>query len=507
MENSVWNLVIKLLSLLAAVSLFLGAGLVAAAYFGFAEDNGAGTFAVVGAAVLAIVALIASNISNMNLRRDFRDAAEVARQLSQGEYYEEESRNDLLESLVAVSAYLKEKSALADRIGDGDLSGDVNLRSDSDAFGAAFQKMIENLRLVVQTREERDRLQRSIKRLLDEVSEVAAGDLTVQAEVTQQMTGPIGEALNAMTKHLRTLIKQVKDVTFQVSTSANAINDTTEQLARGSEAQSSQISLTTTAISNMAGQIQEVSENASLSAQVAGDSLNNARYGTKAAQDNINAMDSIRKQVQETAKRIKKLGERSQEISQIVGLIDDLSDRTGLLALNASLQASAAGESGVGFAVVAEEVERLAERSNRLTQQIAALAQTIQVETKDVVASMEETIHEVVVGSTLADKAGQSLVEIEQVSSKLAELLRSISESARQQAKSSEDISGAMANISKVTELVQIGSNRAAGSVKMLVELSDKLRGSVAPFKLPEDRNIGPVSTSDSSVFELRRTF
>lgn len=505
MENSIWNLITKLLSLLAAVSLILGAGLVAAPHFGLAESDMVGVVAVAGAAALAIISLVAANLSNIRLRRQFKEAAEVARLVSQGEIYEEDGNNDLLESLRGVSEYLREKSAIAERISQGDLTENVHLRSDSDAFGRTFQNMIDNLRLLVQTQDERDRLRRSIKKLLDEVSEVAAGDLTVQAEVTPEMTGAIGEALNSMTRNLRTLIKQVKDVTFQVSNSANAINDTTEQLARGSEAQSSQISLTTTAISTMAGQIQEVSENASLSAQVAGDSLNNARYGTKAAQDNINAMESIRKQVQETAKRIKKLGERSQEISQIVGLIDDLSDRTGLLALNASLQASAAGESGVGFAVVAEEVERLAERSNRLTQQIAALAQTIQVETKDVVASMEETIHEVVVGSTLADKAGQSLVEIEQVSSKLAELLQSISESARQQAKSSEDISGAMANISKVTELVQIGSNRAAGSVKMLVELSDKLRGSVAPFKLPEDRD--SPRFPGGGVFELRKTF
>lgn len=506
MENSIWNLIIKLISLLAAISLLLGAGLVAAPHLGLAENDNVGVVVVAGAALLAILSLVAANVSNIKLRREFKEAAEVARQVSQGEVYEDENRNELLESLRGVSAYLREKSIIAERIAQGDLTENVHLRSDSDAFGRSFQNMIDNLRLLVQTQDERDRLQRSIKKLLDEVSEVAAGDLTVQAEVTPEMTGAIGEALNSMTRNLRTLIKQVKDVTFQVSNSANAINDTTEQLARGSEAQSSQISLTTTAISTMAGQIQEVSENASLSAQVAGDSLNNARYGTRAAQDNINAMESIRKQVQETAKRIKKLGERSQEISQIVGLIDDLSDRTGLLALNASLQASAAGESGTGFARVAEEVERLAERSNRLTQQIAALAQTIQVETKDVVASMEETIHEVVVGSTLADKAGQSLVEIEQVSSKLAELLQSISESARQQAKSSEDISGAMANISKVTELVQIGSNRAAGSVKMLVELSDKLRGSVAPFKLPEDRD-RPRFSGGEGVFELRKTF
>ncbi len=340
---------------------------------------------------------------------------------------------------------------------------------------------------LVQTQEKREKLQQSILKLLEEVSEVAAGDLTVQAEVSPEMTGAIAEAFNSMTKELRSLIKQVKDVTFQVSTAAISINDTTEQLARGSEAQASQITRTTSAISNMAVQIQEVSGNASLSAQVAAESLNNARYGSKAVQDNINAMNGIRKQVQETAKRIKKLGERSQEISQIVTLIDDLSERTSLLALNASLQASAAGESGRGFAFVAEEVERLAERSNHLTQQIASLAQSIQVETKDVVASMEETIHEVVVGSTLTDNAGQALVEIEQVSTRLAELIESISLSAKQQAQTSEDISKAMTNISKVTELVNVGSNRAANSVKMLVELSDDLRGTVAPFKLPED--------------------
>ena len=228
------------------------------------------------------------------------------------------------------------------------------------------------MRPLVETQEKRDALQDSILKLSREVSLIAAGDLTVEAETDEYMTGTIAVAFNSMTDEFRSLIKQVKDVTFQVGTSANAINDTTEQLARGSEAQSVQISRMTTAVSDMALRIQEVSENASLSAQVAGDSLNNSRYGAKAVQDNIGAMNSIRKQVQETAKRIKKLGERSQEISQIVQLIDDLSDRTSLLALNASLQASAAGEQGRGFAVVAEEVERLAERSNRLTQQISS---------------------------------------------------------------------------------------------------------------------------------------
>lgn len=499
-DNPILNLITKLSSLLAIIFLFLGAALVGAAYFDLTSNEAAGVLTVFFAVILAVFSLVMINYSNIKLRGEIKEATEIAHQISLGETFAEESPSELLDSLREISVYLQEKSAIAKQIASGDLSARVNLRSDADAFGRAFQDMIDRLCSLVQTQETRDRLEKSIRKLRAEVSEVAAGDLTVQAEVSPEMTGAIADAFNQMTRELRSLIKQVKDVTFQVGVSANAINDTTEQLAAGSQAQGAQISRTTSAISNMALRIQEVSENASLSAQVAGDSLGNARYGTKAVQDNINAMNSIRKQVQETAKRIKKLGERSQEISLIVGLLDDLSDRTSLLALNASLQASAAGEAGAGFAVVAEEVERLAERSNRLTQQIAALAQTIQSETKDVVASMEETIHEVVVGSTLADKAGQALIEIEQVSQRLAELLQSISESAKQQAKSSEDISSAMESISKVTELVQTGTKRAADSVKMLVELSEELRGSVAPFKLPNDRNL-PRTPTDTNVF------
>lgn len=501
-ENPIWNLITKLFSLLAVVFLLLGTGIVSAAQFGWTENQGAGVLTLCFGVFLAVCALIENNYSNLKLRREIKEASDIAHQISLGDKFTEESGNALFDSLRDISLYLEEKRLIADRIAVGDLSGDVVLRSDTDALGKSFESMIGKLRLIIQTRGDRERLEESIRRLLLEVSEVANGDLTVQAEVSPEMTGALAESFNSMTRELRSLIRQVKDVTMQVGLSANAINDTTGQLAAGSEAQASQITRTTSAIANMAVQIQEVSENASLSAQVAADSLGNARYGTKAVQDNINAMNSIRKQVQETAKRIKKLGERSQEISQTVRMIDDLSDRTSLLALNASLQAAAAGEAGIGFAVVAEEVERLAERSNRLTQQIGALAQTIQVETKDVVASMEETIHEVVVGSTLADKAGRTLVEIEQVSTRLAELLQSISEAANRQAKSSEDISSAMENISKVTELVQTGAQRAAGSVKILVDLSDELRGSVEPFKLPDDRsNLRRVQTSDSNAF------
>jgi twitching motility protein PilJ len=489
-NNFVWSLLIRSSSFFAVILLLTAFAMVCANYFGWMKIGSAEILLVFVSAVLACFSIIALNFSEINLKAEHNQAAEYASRLAQGNVFDDkvDKRSELITALKEISDYRQSKMEILNKISIGDLSGNIALVSDSDYFGQSLQNMIEKLRFLVQTEEERDQMQKSILQLLKEVSEVSAGDLTVVAEVTPEMTGAIAEAFNSMTKNLRSLIRQVKNVTLQVGASANAISETTGQLAHGSETQASQISRTTSAISNMALQIQEVSHNASLSAQVAGDSLNNARYGTQAVQDNINAMNGIRKQVQETAKRIKKLGQRSQEISQIVRLIDDLSDRTGLLALNASLQAAAEGGGGHGFALVAEEVERLAERSNRLTQQIADLAQTIQIETKDVVASMEETIHEVVIGSTLADRAGQALVEIEQVSKRLARLIDSISESAQQQATSSEDISKAMANISKVTELVQNGSKRAADSVKILVFLADELRGSVTPFKLPEDR-------------------
>ena len=499
MQNPIWNLVVKAASALACFMLAAGSILLAASSAGLTQNKVAGDVTLVLGFFFAIFALVITSLENSRLKREQTKAVEAAHDLSQGIPYNGSSDSELLDSLKSVSEYLAAKSSLADRIAAGNLLDNVSPLSDSDVLGGSMQHMVENLRETVQTQDERDRLHDSVMKLLEEVSDVAAGDLTVHAEVGPDVTGAIADAFNSMTQNLRTLIKQVKDITHHVGTSAGSINETTEQLARGSFVQASQITRTTAAIANMAAQIHEVSENAELSAKVAAESLSSARSGTKAATDNINAMKCVRKQVQETAKRVKRLGERSQEIGQIVGLIDDLSDRTSLLALNASLQASAAGPAGAGFAAVAEEVERLAERSNRLTRQISTLTQTINMETKEVVASMEDTIHEVVVGSTLADKAGQSLFGIEKVSIKLADLLRSISDSAKFQAKSSEDLSNSMASISEVTELVQSGSKRAAESVKTLVQLSGELRSSVSPFKLPSEMNA--LHEGDKNLF------
>ncbi len=492
---------IKVFSFAGALLLMLGVLLTILSHFEYTNGSGAGMLALVAGTSLSVFSLAYLNYYASSVEAALSYAADAAHAISLGDLYESENpENELFASLASISEYLKEKITFVDQIAGGNLSAAASVASDSDRLGRSLQTMGLRLRTLVQTQEDRERLQVAVEKLLHEVSEVSSGDLTVQAEVSTGVTGEIAEAFNLMTVNLRSVIRQVKENTQQVGVSAATISDTTEQLAQGSVAQASLVSRTTAAITDMAGRIQEVSENASTSAAVALDSLASARLGTKAAKDNINAMNSVRRQVQETAKRIKRLGERSQEIGQIVSTIEDLSDRTSLLALNASLQAASGGQAGSGFVVVAEEVERLAERSNRLTQQITGLTQTINFETKEVVASMEETIREVVSGSAYADKAGQSLVDIEKVSNRLAELLRSISESTRIQARGSEDISGAMSEISKVTELVASGSKRAAESVRTLVRLSDDLRGSVSPFKLPAEIARGR-SSAESGIF------
>jgi twitching motility protein PilJ len=328
-------------------------------------------------------------------------------------------------------------------------------------------------------------MQAAVVRLLDEVSGVAEGDLTAEAEVTADFTGAIADSFNFMIAQLREIVSGVQGATLQVSSSANEIQATAEHLAQGSESQAMQISDAAAAIEEMAVSIQQVSENATLSATVGEQALTNARQGTQSVHDTMEGMNRIRDQVQETAKRIKRLGESSQEIGEIVQLIDDIADRTSILALNASIQAAMAGEAGRGFAVVAEEVERLAERSTDATKQIASLVRTIQNETGEAVSAMEDATRDVVEGSVLAEQAGQALSEIESVSNRLAELIQSISLASKQQARGSETLAKSMDEIAEVTQQTAAGTRQAAVSISTMASLADELRGSVSAFQLP----------------------
>jgi methyl-accepting chemotaxis protein len=379
---------------------------------------------------------------------------------------------------------------------------DGNLRAraeviQSDELGmiaGGLNGMLDNTLSLMQTREEKEQIQRSIARLLDEVSGVAEGDLRKEAEVTADITGAIADSFNYMIGELRDIISSVQRTTVEVNTSASQVQNTAENLARGSEEQSLQILEASSAIEQMTTSVQHVSSTAQNAAVVARQALGSAQEGAESVRKTIEGMNSIRGQVQETAKRIKRLGESSQEIGEIVELIGDIADRTSILALNASIQAAMAGEAGKGFAVVADEVERLAERATDATKRIGTLIKSVQGDMNEAMGAMEETTREVVAGSTLANEAGQRLSQIEAVSQQIAEMVQQISLAASQQALGSEAVSRNVSGISDVTRQTADGAKQTAAAIHHLAALAEQLNSSVSRFKLPRQNGRTVVS-------------
>ncbi len=326
----------------------------------------------------------------------------------------------------------------------------------------------------------------AIMRLLDEMCALADGDLTAHATVTEDITGAIADSINYTIDALRSLVTQINDTTVQVSSAAHETQATAMHLAEASDQQATQIITASSAVNQMASSIEEVSLNANDLANEASTSVEIANKGSIVVQDAISGMDTIREQIQETSKRIKRLGESSQEIGDIVEIINDISEQTNILALNAAIQAAMAGDAGRGFAVVADEVQRLAERSGNATKQIEALVKTIQADTNEAVISMERSTSEVVQGALLAQNAGGALEEIEHVSSSLAKLIQAISDTTKHQSTAAVSISDSMNVVQDISTQTSAGTNETAASIGNLAELANDLRQSVAGFTLPE---------------------
>jgi twitching motility protein PilJ len=329
------------------------------------------------------------------------------------------------------------------------------------------------------------RNQQAIMRLLDEISSLGEGDLTVKASVTEDMTGAIADAINYAVDELRNLVTTITDTSVQVAASSQETQATALQLAEASNHQAEQITAASERIHDMAASIEQVSRNSTESAEVAQRSVVIAAEGAGVVRETIQGMDQIRDQIQETSKRIKRLGESSQEIGSIVELINDISEQTNILALNAAVQAAAAGETGRGFAVVADEVQRLAERTSGATRRIEGLVQAIQADTNEAVSSMEQTTAEVVSGARLAEDAGTALTEIERVSNALNDLIKNISVAAQQQAGAAADITKTMGVVQQISGQTSRGAGQTADSIGHLAQLAADLRRSVADFKLP----------------------
>jgi twitching motility protein PilJ len=347
----------------------------------------------------------------------------------------------------------------------------------------------EGQRLQAQKKEEEakatnDQNQAAILRLMNELQEVADGDLTVQATVSEDITGAIADSVNYTVEELRGLVGRVTTTAEEVTAASNQAQGISTNLLAASQQQSREIQGASEAVLKMAEDIAEVSGSANESADVARQSVAAAAQGSIAVENAIKGMNEIREQIQETSKRIKRLGESSQEIGEITELISDITEQTNVLALNAAIQAASAGEAGRGFSVVAEEVQRLAERSGEATKQIGALVRTIQTDTHDAVAAMEKSTQGVVEGARLSDAAGAALSDISRVSNRLAELIQAISFAAEQQAGSANGVAVNIQHILTVTEQTKNGTQQTALSIHKLSMLAEELKNSVSRFRV-----------------------
>jgi twitching motility protein PilJ len=351
-------------------------------------------------------------------------------------------------------------------------------------MATALNGMLDSITSLIQSQEERDAIQDSIMKLMTEISDLTQGDLTVRAEVTEDITGAIADSFNTMAEQFGGIIRQVQSATVSVDATATDASKRTSDLAAKSTDQAQQVNTAIQALNNMAASIQQVSQHAARSAEVSAISRSNAREGAEAVDKTNRAMDEIREQINEMARSVKRLGESSMEIGNVVEIINKIADRTSILALNASIQAAMAGDAGYGFAVVAEEVQRLAESSSNSTKQIDMLIKNIQSEIKDASNRMDESIGKVVQGSHLADGAHEKLQQIETVSNQLADLIEAITQATTQQVRMSEHLVQNMVAVGGVSDETSKTSQETAGLMNLLNTTASNLRKAVEAFKI-----------------------
>jgi twitching motility protein PilJ len=385
-----------------------------------------------------------------------------------------------------VMAPVKHLEDFSERLAQGDYRAKANVDASGD-----FAYIAENLNRAAQessramfNQETQENLQKSVTEFLTITSQIARGDLTLRGKVTNDALGNVVDSVNYMLDNFCKVLERVRKGAGDVQSSANEILIASEEMSSGAIQQDQEITNTSSAVEELTVSMKQVSNNAEASAEAARRALDAAEQGNRSVHDTLDGMQRIRSSVQATAKRIKALGDRSLEISEIVNVINDITEQTNLLALNAAIEAARAGEAGRGFAVVADEVRKLAEHSRNATKDIAALIKAIQAETNDAVVVMEEGTKEVEIGAKLADQAGKALEAISTVVRQSAELVQEISLASKQQVRGTEGVANAMQIISNITRQTSQGARQTARTVEQLVHMSEQLNEALSQFRV-----------------------
>jgi methyl-accepting chemotaxis protein len=381
---------------------------------------------------------------------------------------------------------VQEITEFSEKIAGGDNNARLEISSQNDFAVVAenWNRLAEKLSRTGRDQQAQDTLQKSVTEFLTIVSQIARGDLTLRGKVTNDALGNVVDSVNYMLDNFGRVIERVRNAAVDVSSSANEILISSEEMAGGASQQDQEITNTSSAVEELTVSMKQVSNNAEASAEAARRALDAAEQGNRSVRDTLDGMQRIRSSVQATAKKIKSLGDRSLEISEIVNVINDITEQTNLLALNAAIEAARAGEAGRGFAVVADEVRKLAEHSRTATKDIAALIKAIQAETNEAVVVMEEGTKEVEVGARLADQAGKALEAISSVVRQSAELVQEISLASKQQVRGTEGVANAMQIISSITRQTSQGTRQTARTVEQMVKLSEQLNEALSQFKI-----------------------
>ena len=402
-----------------------------------------------------------------------------------------------------VSEPVKALVDFAEQVSAGEFKARLKEGGDDD-FGYLalhLNQAAEKAAKAMRDEEAQRNLQRSVTEFLTVVSQIARGDLTLRGSVTSDALGNVVDSVNYMLDNFTQVLRRVRDAAIDVSTSANEILNASETMATGATQQDHEITNTSSAVEQLTVSMKQVSNNAEASAEAARRALDAAEQGNRSVRDTLEGMQRIRSSVQATAKKIKSLGDRSLEISEIINVINDITEQTNLLALNAAIEAARAGEAGRGFAVVADEVRKLAEHSRTATKDIAALIKAIQAETNEAVVVMEEGTREVEVGARLADQAGKALEAISAVVRQSAELVQEISLASKQQVRGTEGVANAMQIISNITRQTSQGARQTAHSMEQMVKMSVQLNEALSQFRVQAS---GPAPVSPGSRKELQ---
>ena len=402
---------------------------------------------------------------------------------------------------------LKQITDFAERYGQGDYRARAAVES-ADDFGLIAENLnraAESSSRAIYNQEAQEALQKSVTEFLTIVSQIGRGDLTLRGTVTNDALGNVVDSVNYMLDNFVKVLERLRKAAIDVQSSANDILIASEEMSSGAVQQDQEITNTSSAVEELTVSMKQVSNNAEASAEAARRALDAAEQGNRSVRDTLEGMQRIRSSVQATAKRIKTLGDRSLEISEIVKVINDITEQTNLLALNAAIEAARAGEAGRGFAVVADEVRKLAEHSRSATKDIAALIKAIQAETNDAVVVMEEGTREVEIGARLADQAGRALDAISTVVRQSAELVQEISLASKQQVRGTEGVANAMQIISNITRQTSQGARQTARTVEQLVHMSEQLNEALSQFRISSTPSMSGADARPELVSAARR--